>query len=110
MNPFSKTAPFLLFSLFSCQIPQLINKSDVLENAEIQPDKAMELAKPYIDEYGTYNWDESKELKIDLLIKGKWYYISRTNYPAKTINYYLQLAVMVNSKNGKIKFSKRKSK
>ncbi len=89
---------------YSCSSPKLVNKKDVLDDVQIQPLKALELATPYIEEHATVNWNES-ELKTYIVKKGNWYYIMRTNYPAKTINYYLKPAVMVSSKSGKIKFS-----
>jgi hypothetical protein len=83
----------------------MINEKDKIENVDIQPSKALELAQPLLNQHGTYNWDENKELKTFIVLKGKWYYIMQTNYPAKSINYYLQPAVMVHTKSGEIKFS-----
>lgn len=96
----------IILLFFGCSEPKIISETDQLENVQIQPKKALELATPFIEEHATDQWKEG-ELKTYILKKGKWYYIMKSNYPAKSIYYYLKPAVMVNSKNGKIKFAKR---
>ena len=93
----------LLFVLVGCfKSPIYINKSQELENVEIQPEQAIKLAEPYIDEHATYSYREDKELKIHIVKLRKWYYIRQTNYPAKTTRYYMNDAIKVNSKTGEI--------
>ena len=82
--------------------PVYIDKSQKLENVKIQPEQALELAEPYINEHATYNYREDKELKIHIVKHRKWYYIRQTNYPAKTTRYYMNNAIKINSKTGKI--------
>ncbi len=111
MNMLFKTLRILIllimsFSFFSCSPTKHINKTDVIEGVQIQPEKALELAEPHLEEHATYDWNQ-KELRTHIVMKGNWYYIMRTNYPAKTLNYYLKPAVMVHKNSGKIKFSKK---
>lgn len=94
----------MVISLFSCREVKYINSDDTLVNVNIQPIEAMKIAEPYIEQYATYLWKDEKLLKTHIVKKGKYYYISRTDYPAKTIWFYLQPAVRINSKNGDLKF------
>ena len=82
--------------------PVYINKSQKIENVEIQPEQALELAEPYIDKHATYSYREDKKLKIHIVKLRNWYYIRQTNYPVKTTRYYMNNAIKINSKNGKI--------
>ncbi len=75
---------------------------------QIQPEKAIDLAKPLLKEHGTYVYREDKELKLHVVKHKNWYYIMQTNYPAKSVRYYMQPAVKVHINTGKIEFSKRK--
>ncbi|MEM6297734.1 MAG: hypothetical protein AAF740_03495 [Bacteroidota bacterium] len=96
-----------LISLFDPQKPRPLRAHDKVDGAYIQPKQALEVASPYLEEHGTYHWRKDKDLRTYITLKGKWYYIMQTNYPAKTINFYLQPAVMVHSKTAKVKFSRR---
>jgi len=86
--------------------PKYLNANDVVD-AKIQPQKALELASPYIDEHATYNWNPKKPLVTHIVKYRKWYYVKRTNYPAKTFRYYLQPAVRVHAQTGEISFVKK---
>lgn len=87
--------------------PKLINETDSFPGVHIQPNIALEKATPYLEEHGTYNWDKEKELRTYILLKEEWYYIMQTNYPAKSLNFYLKPAVMVHTNSGQIKFSEK---
>lgn len=105
-----KTLLFLLpvVLIMSCINTEYISVDDKLEGVKIQPKEALEIAKPYLDEKATYLWRDSSKLKTHIVKKGRYYYIMKTDYPAKSVYYYLEPAVRVNSKNGSIKFIKDK--
>lgn len=86
--------------------PKYIQPTDTL-NVNIQPAEALEIAEPFLKEHATYNWKKDKPLKTHIVKHRKWYYIMRTNYPAKTVRYYMQPAVRVNTSNGEVSFVKR---
>lgn len=98
-------SPILL--LYSCgSTPKFVKESDKLENVQIQPKEALEKAKPFLEKHGTYHWNKDKPLRTTIVKKGKWYYIKRTNYPAKSLNYYTHKAVKIHSKSGKVELVK----
>lgn len=86
---------------------KLISATDSLENVFIQPNEALTIAKPYLKDHATDLWSPDKALETYIILKGRYYYVSKSNYPAKTLNYYLQPAVKVNTKSGHIQFVKK---
>jgi hypothetical protein len=77
---------------------------------KINPEEAMELAKPYLDlsfrlrrkmrgEEGT---DQIKETTVWVLFKGNYYYISKDDYPSYTPGYYSWHAVKVDCVTGEV--------
>ena len=97
---------FTIGLLGSCAEPKYIALTDTIENVSIQPKEALAIAEPYLEEHATYNWNPEKELKTHIVKYKKWYYIMRTNYPAKTLRYYMQPAVKVNCTDGSVSFAK----
>ena len=87
--------------------PQYVNSTDTLD-VKIQPSEALEIAKPFLEKHATYNWNPDKDLKTHIVKYRKWYYIMRTNYPAKAIRYYMQPAVRVNISNGEVSFVEKR--
>lgn len=94
----------VLVSLFSCSEIKYLSENDTLSDVNIQPVEALKIAEPYLEQHATYLWKDENLLKTHIVKKGKYYYVVRTDYPAKSLGYYLQPAVRINSKNGKIKF------
>ncbi|CAG5082371.1 hypothetical protein CRYO30217_01894 [Parvicella tangerina] len=90
--------------------PKMVNENDVLEGVAIQPSEALAIAAPYLEEHATDHWNTEKPLLTYIIWRGNYYYISKTNYPAKTINYYLQPAVKVNTRSGKVSFTTTSNK
>lgn len=113
MNIFEKKMRILTLIITSiifvgCAKVQYLRPNDVVSDLKMQPNEALKLAKPFIETNATYIWRDSLKLQTHIVRKGKYYYIMQTDYPAKTINYYLQPAVKINSKNGKITFVVKK--
>lgn len=86
---------------------KLVNVTDSLEDVSIQPNEALSIAEPYLKEHATDLWNPDKPLETYIVLKGRYYYVSKSNYPAKTLNYYLQPAIKVNTKSGHIQFVKK---
>ncbi|MEM7182519.1 MAG: hypothetical protein AAF518_16520 [Spirochaetota bacterium] len=96
----------ILFTTVFCQEPQYIHHNHKVENVKIQPEEALQLAEPHLDQ-ATYKWHPERPLKTHIVKHGKYYYIMRTNYPAKTIRYYMQPAIKIHCNTGKISFVKK---
>jgi hypothetical protein len=84
--------------------PQMVHPEDTIEGIAIQPGEALAIATPYLEEHAIDLWNPEKPLQTYIILKGRYYYVSKSNYPAKTINYYLKPAVKVNSKSGNVSF------
>ena len=93
--------------LFSCAKVKYVRHDETIENMKMQPSEALQIAEPYLKEHATYVWRDENSLRTHIIRKGKYYYVMRTDYPAKTTSYYMQPAVKINSKNGKFIFTKR---
>ena len=94
--------------LFSCAEITYIQPDQKIEGAKIQPAEALKIAEKYIDEHATYLWKDKNKLKTHIVKKRKYYYIMRTDYPAKSIRYYMQPAIRINSKTGEVKIIEKK--
>lgn len=97
---------YIYFSFFSIE-PKYIDPSSTLENVNIQPKKAIEIATPYLKEHATVVFKDNEPLKTHVVSYKGWYYIMKTNYPAKTFKYYMQPAVKVNMSTGEVEFSEK---
>ncbi len=98
------------FIFFTCIFKDPVYISDHsahLSDVTIQPSEAVTIAMPYLPGHGTVIYRKDKPLTLHLLRLGEWYYVMKTNYPAKTIRYYMQPAVKVHVHTGKIEFSTR---
>ncbi len=94
----------LLFSLFFKE-RKYINEDAYIEDLEIQPKKALDLAKNLIGKHGTFIWSDAKNLRTHIVKRGKYYYIKRSDYPAKAANWYtIAPAIQINGKTGKTTF------
>ncbi len=98
---------YIYFSFFSAK-PKYIDPSSTLDVASIQPQKAIEIAEPYLEEHATVIFKEDEPLDVHIVSYKNWYYIMKTNYPAKTFKYYMHPAVKVNMETGEVEFSKKK--
>ncbi|MBP7734640.1 MAG: hypothetical protein KA369_01580 [Spirochaetes bacterium] len=98
---------FIYFAFFYTEPVYIRDHSATIPEAAIQPAEAIRLAAPYLPEHGTYVYRKDRPLVLHLSRHKDWYYVMRTNYPAKTIRYYLQPAVKVHAHTGKIEFSTR---
>ncbi|HOT46634.1 MAG TPA: hypothetical protein PLC28_17255, partial [Spirochaetota bacterium] len=76
-------------------------------DATIQPADAIALATPYLPGHGTVRYRKDRPLTLHLLRYGDWYYVMKTDYPAKTTRYYMQPAVKVHVRTGRVEFSTR---
>lgn len=77
--------------------------------ATIQPQKAVELASPYLDktfELRQRNSDLTRKKDVEPIIhvtlKDDEYYIVKENYPGKSVYFYLEHAVKVNINSGNV--------
>lgn len=104
----TKYCSFLFFLLTSCAVGKTVylTEESVLNNAKTQPAEALIMAEPHLSEHGTVLWKNPENLKTHIIKKGRYYYIKRSDYPAKSVTYYLHSCVRVNSKNGKIDYIK----
>lgn len=102
----------LAFILIGCE-PQSVGTSlsgyKEIPGAKIQPQKAVELASPYLDKtfelrQKDSDLDRRKDTEpiIHVTLKDDEYYIVKENYPAKSVYFYLKHAVKVNIKDGKV--------
>ena len=74
-----------------------------INSLKIQPKEALKIAEKILDERGTYIWNDSTKLKTHIVKKGKYYYIKRSDFPAKTANWYTTApAIKVNGKTGEL--------
>ncbi len=97
----------IFISLFSCGKVVYLNSSKKIENVNIQPAEALQIAQPFLEKNATYLWRDENKMEVHIVKKGKFYYVMQTDYPAKTYNFYLQPAIRINSNSGKIKFIKK---
>lgn len=100
-------ATFVFFTFFFKEPTYIGDHSALLPDVTIQPSEAIVLAMPYLPDHGTVVYRKSMPLTLHLLRLDDWYYVMKTNYPAKTIRYYMQPAVKVHVRTGKIDFSTR---
>jgi hypothetical protein len=107
-----------LIFLFSCSPPVLVATYPGKENAvnnKISPSQAYQSAMPYLEQTfqnrcqskhqrGSH-WCDKKPTDY-IMQKGKWYYITRSSYPYKTLNAYLRYAVLVHTETGEVRLDK----
>lgn len=88
--------------------PVLVKSTDNIEGVKIQPSKALEMAKPHIATHATYEWKKDKPMQTTIVKHRKYYYIMQTNYPAKSLRYYMQPAVRIHVNSGEMTFVEKK--
>jgi hypothetical protein len=98
---------FIYFTCFFKEPTYIVDHSVHISDVTIQPTEAIAIATPYLPGHGTVVFRKDKPLTLHLLRLDDWYYVMRTNYPAKTIRYYMQPAVKVHVHTGQIDFSTR---
>jgi len=102
----------LAFTLAGCE-PKSVGSSlsgyKEIPGAIIQPQKAVELAGPYLDKTFELRQQDSdltrrKDIEpiIHVTLKNNEYYIVKDNYPDKSVYFYLKHAVKVNIKTGNV--------
>ena len=101
------SAVFIYFSYFFKEPTYIVDPSAHISDVTVQPSEAIAIATPYLPEHGTVVFRKDKPLTLHLLRLGDWYYVMKTNYPAKSIRYYMQPAVKVHVHTGTIDFSTR---
>ena len=95
-----------LYFSFIHEEPVGVNPEQAFRDYPIQPQEALRLAEPHLAAQATRVWRERPEdVRTHIVYYKKHYYISRANYPAKTLNYYLRPAVKVHVKTGQLSFS-----
>jgi hypothetical protein len=95
---------YIYFNFFYKE-PEYIQASDILEGVEIQPQEALNLAQPYLEEYATFTFKEEVALEIHIVRYKKNYYIKKTNYPAKYVGYYMKNAIKINALTGEVSYN-----
>ncbi len=81
-----------------------LTETSILEDVTIQPKEALEIATPHLSEHGTFLWQDEKNLKTHIIRKGKYYFIKRSDFPAKSANWYLNTCIRIDSKSGEMTF------
>lgn len=81
----------------------------ILEGVKIQPERAVELAGPYLDKsfhLRTKNRPprmlSDRKPYINVMLKGNYYYVVKDNYPAIPTSFYLPHAVKVHKQSGEV--------
>lgn len=97
---------FSLASFFGFAAPMWLAPTQVLPDVTIQPKEAISIATPYLAEHATVlhgtHQPAHKPLKTSIVKKYHWYYVQQSNYPAKSIQSYLQPAVKVHVQTGEV--------
>ena len=89
-----------------------IELDQIIPDVKIQPSEALKIAEPHLAEHATYHWKKDRPLQTHI-VRGStnyfsdWYYIKKTNYPAKTTRYYMFDAVKVHPQTGEVQYSKK---
>ena len=85
-------------------------------DVKVQPQEALQIAEPHLEEHGTYEWQSAKDrplqthiVRASSFFSSDWYYIKRTNYPSKSTRYYMHGAVKVHPQTGEVEFSKKRN-
>ena len=101
----------ILFSLsIFGQDAKYISKDSDAPKLKIKPQKALYLADSLIHEHGTFVWKNDSNLETTIVLKGKFYFIKKSDFPAKTANWYTTApAIRVNGKTGEIKLIKKRN-
>ncbi|HPV41609.1 MAG TPA: hypothetical protein PKX40_10555 [Spirochaetota bacterium] len=100
-------AVFVFFFFIYKEPVYIADHAAPIADVTIQPSDAIAIATPCLAGHGTVQYRKDIPLTLHVLKHGDWYYIMKTNYPAKTIRYYLQPAVKVHVQTGRVEFSKR---
>lgn len=100
MSVFFRIFPFLLLGCTGFK-PKQVSRDTVVEKVNIQPAQALDIAEEHLKEHGTVVWRDSLKLRTHIVLKGKCYYVKRSDFPAKTIRWYLHNCIRINSKSGK---------
>ena len=89
-----------------------VQPDQTFTDVKIQPSEALKIAAPHLESHGTYKWRgrDDRPLKVHIVRGSKsyfsdWYYIKKTNYPAKTTRYYMHGAVKVHPQTGEVEYS-----
>ena len=96
-----------VYNVWKTEEPVYLDPSATLEGVGVQPAEAIALAEPHLEERATVVFNDDEPLKTHIVSYEGWYYVMRTNYPAKTFRYYLQLAVKVHMETGEVAFSEK---
>lgn len=94
-------------SCYECLFSEIkpINLEKTIVGVNIQPRHALKIAEPFIEEHATKR-TRGRDLQLHITLCDHWYYVMKTDFPAKTIRYYLQPAVKVHTQTGDVSFSK----
>lgn len=97
---------YIFFSFFYTEPKYITDYNQNQIGVNIQPLKAIEMALPYLDEHATYIFKNDEKLTVHLVKHKKYYYVKKTNYPAKTFRFYMYKAVKIDANTGEISFIK----
>ncbi|TAL37008.1 MAG: hypothetical protein EPN93_06155 [Spirochaetes bacterium] len=113
MNKFPGAAALVLalVFLFACEdvvyMGSVRDGFTVAQENTISPERARELAQPFLAEcYARRKAQRLSNLPgppTDIVVqKGDWYFVTRDNYPYKTLGAYTHTAVRVHTETGEI--------
>lgn len=96
----------LLLFLSACLAEKatFLAEQTLVEDVKIQPKEALSLASPHLAAHGTVVWQDPNNLNTHILKKGKYYFIKRSDFPAKSANWYLNNCIRIDAQTGEMTF------
>lgn len=94
----------LLLCGCALQRAEFIGGDSTIPGVEIQPSQALEMAESHLEEHATVVWKDADNLTTLMVKKGRYYYIKRSDYPAKTANWYLRSAIKIHCRTGALSY------
>ena len=96
----------ILSVLFACSAngPQFLTEDTVLEGVKIQPRQALTIAEEHLSKHGTVIWKDENRLQTHIVKKGKYYYVKKSDFPAKASNWYLHSCIQIDSQTGEVNY------
>jgi hypothetical protein len=83
---------------------EFITADSTIQGVRIQPAEALEMAQSHLEKHGTTVWKNADNLKTHLVRKGRFYYVKKSDYPAKTANWYLFSSIKINCRTGELSY------
>ena len=101
------TGAYIYFTYFYTKPVYISDHKSLIKAVNIQPSAALRIAMPYMKKNATYIYKDKKKAKIHIVYYEGKYFIKKTDYPAKSANFYLHHAVMVDVRTGMVSLSKK---